>query len=387
MNPAVSLFLRSALLLSGAGLPLFGQVPSEVPDPAPLPLTHNTAPPYTVVEAGVAKMQAGYMDFYSDWIKRPLIWGEDFMPTDNWDNIQGNTWFLAPWAKWVKGKEGRRLILSAPMLVGNWKREGPKTGPDAGKPVSHEIGATGAYNVYYKTLAERLVANGLGDTIIRLGWEFNGGWYVWRVDKNPDAFIQYWRQIVTTMRAVPGAEKLKFCWNPTIGLYESKAYEAWPGDEYVDILGLDIYDQTWYPEIYPLPEKATPEEIEKRRRLSWDGNLNFDGKRRDGIPFWTKFAQEHGNKPIAVCEWGLVAGKHGGGDNVYFIEQMYKFITDPKNNVYFHCYFDVNAPDGGHLLAPWKGVQSVFPNAVAKYQELFGAKEPYVEKKDETANR
>ena len=38
-------------------------------------------------------------------------------------------------------------------------------------------GASGAYDAHFETMARELVAQGQGDAIIRLGWEFNGSWY------------------------------------------------------------------------------------------------------------------------------------------------------------------------------------------------------------------
>lgn len=342
--------------------------------PEKLPLGNNTAPPYTVVEGSVKRLGDGYFEAYSRWINRSVIWAEEFLPSDSWDLMRGGDWVLKPWGQWVNAVPGRRLVLSVPMLVGPWKGDGPKTGSGAGEPVSLGQGAAGAYNAHFEALAQNLVKNGLGNTILRLGWEFNGGWYTWRAGKNPGAFAAYWREIVKTMRAVPGAEKLQFCWNPTVGLRGSKAFDAWPGDEYVDFVGVDVYDQAWISEIYPLPEDATVEDIQSRREKSWKEHLLSDLPGRDGLAFWAKFAREHGNKPLAICEWGLVYGKHGGRDNPYFVEQMHEFIINPENNVYFHCYFDVNAPDGDHMLFPWpegKG-STKMPEAAKRYRELFG---------------
>ena len=72
-----------------------------------------------------------------------------------------------------------------------------------------------------------------------------------------------------------------------------------------------------------------------------------------GLAFWTKFAKDHG-KPLAIPEWGLVwsTHNHGGKDNPHFIEQMHAFIHDVKNNVAFHCYFDINESDHGNQLSP-----------------------------------
>lgn len=97
-----------------------------------------------------------------------------------------------------------------------------------------------------------------------------------------------------------------------------------------------------------------------------------------GLEFWSRFAREH-RKPLAIPEWGLNnrldQGKQRGGlDNVYFVVQMHGFLTDPANNVAFHCYFDVQAPDGHHQLSPGPGgnEKTEFPRAAAKFRELFG---------------
>jgi hypothetical protein len=53
---------------------------------------------------------------------------------------------------------------------------------------------------------------------------------------------------------------------------------------------------------------------------------------------------------------------------------MHSFIKDPANNVAFHCYFDVNAPDGHHQLSPGKtgDERASFPKSSAIFRTLFG---------------
>jgi hypothetical protein len=266
------------------------------------------------------------------------------------------------------------------MLVGGWDGKGPTRGMGAGKPVSLVEGATGAYNDYYKMLATKLVEQGLGNSIIRLGQEFNGGWYTWRASVNPQAYAAYWRQIVTTMRSVPGTEKLEFCWNPAMGWQQFPADQAWPETDkdgkylgnYVDYVGLDLYDDSWMANTYPWPEGTSDADIAARQNTVWKSVL-LDGQ--FGLNFWKKFASDH-KKKFALPEWGVSqrSDKHGGLDNPQFIENMYKFITDPANDVAFHVYFDVWAPDGNHQLSPGESWDSVtkFPKSAAKFRELFG---------------
>ncbi len=339
-----------------------------------LPDTGNEKPPFIAAyrwgaanKNGGAKANAEF----AKWLNRQIVWAEDFEPTDRWDNnIDGGSWQLNEWSSWKKEVPGRRLILSIPLLPGGWDLKGPKSGIDAGKPVSLENGAKGEYNKHFKKLAENLVKAGLEDSILRLGWEFNGGWYNWRTKGHEEAFAGYWREIVKTMRAVPGAEKLQFNFNPTCGHEQFPSEKAWPGDEYVDQIGVDVYDQCWQADTYPIPEGASQEEIMKRRKKAWDYLLNGN----HGLKFWVKFAADH-KKQMTIPEWGIFirADKHGGGDNPFFIEQMHKFIMDPANNVYFHCYFDVEAGDGKHQLSPGLNGKHAteFPQSSAKFRELF----------------
>jgi hypothetical protein len=313
------------------------------------------------------------VDTFATWIDQPGVWGEDFFAADTWDNIRDPQWLLGPWQDWLDKQEGRKVLLSVPMLPGAWDRSGPSKGTDAKKPVSLAAGAAGEYNQHFNELAKNLVERKMVDrSLVRLGWEFNGGWYTSRASDNPKAWAEYFRQIVKSMRGVEGAEKLQFCWNPTLGWQQFPAMQAYPGDDVVDVIGLDVYDESWAKDTYPFPKDATEDQILERQKRVW-ANVTYGGDH--GLKRYVAFAAEH-KKPIAICEWGVCdrADRHGGLDNPYFIEQMYKFITDPKNNVILHCYFDVEASDGKHQLSTGeKGThKTIFPKSAAKFVELFG---------------
>ncbi len=99
------------------------------------------------------------------------------------------------------------------------------------------------------TLAQKLVASGLSTAYLRLGWEFDGSWTNWAAT-TPSAeasFAGYFQQIVSAMRSVPG-EQFRFEWNPDAGAFTQSGYSvaaAYPGNAYVDVIGLDAYDQSW----------------------------------------------------------------------------------------------------------------------------------------------
>ena len=103
--------------------------------------------------------------------------------------------------------------------------------------------------MYFVTLAQTLVNGGEANAYLRLGFEFDGAWMAWAAT-TPSAeasFAAYFQQIVTAMRAVPG-ENFRFVWNPDAAAFTQSGYSvaaAYPGNAYVDVIGLDAYDQSW----------------------------------------------------------------------------------------------------------------------------------------------
>jgi len=319
----------------------------------------------------------GNVDRFADWLGRDLVWGEDFIGSESWSNVGWPVWWLEAWSKWVHEKPGRKFIFAVPMLPGPVDCSGPTQGNvGVGVPVSLRQGAAGDYNINFQQLAENLVKYKLAEhTILRPGWEFNGNWYTWQAAGHEQEFAGYWRQIVDTMRNVPGTEKLQFCWNPTLGAQQFPAEQAWPGNAYVDLVGVDVYDECWKENTYPWPKDATEEQIAARQKKIWDEEI-YGGDH--GLIFWSRFAAEH-KKPLAICEWGLKIrdGGHGGMDNPLFVREMHRFIHDPTRHVAFHVYFDVdvNMAEGLHQVSPGEqGThQTVFPRSAAVFRKLFGS--------------
>ncbi len=103
-------------------------------------------------------------------------------------------------------------------------------------------GAAGNFDHHFRRLAERLVDLDVPDTVIVLGWEMNGMTYTHRCGPDPEAWKKYWNRIVTTMRAVPG-QKFRFDFAPNRGRDAIPWTQCYPGDDTVDIIGMDSYDQ------------------------------------------------------------------------------------------------------------------------------------------------
>jgi hypothetical protein len=221
---------------------------------------------------------------------------------------KGTTWGVRCWQQ--AGK--KNVVFSIPMLPGD-------------KSATLADGAAGKFDHLYRSYAEKLVQHGFGKTIIRPGWEFNADWYPWAAKHDPQAWVAYWRRIVDTMRSVKGAD-FKFDWCAAGGWSAFRAETVYPGDDYVDIIGLDFYNSLGS------KNAVTPQQRWEMRK-----------KAPHGLDWHRSFAAAHG-KPMSYPEWGTGKGRdgHGGDDDPYFIEQMAAWIA--ANSVAYHNYWDISAP-------------------------------------------
>ncbi len=212
------------------------------------------------------------------------------------------------------------------------------------------MGARGAYDSHFVTLAKNLVHAGVGNAYLRLGWEFNGSWFKWRVTNAVDAadFAAYFRNIVISMRSVRG-EAFKFVWNPNAGgSYNSYSPgQAYPGNAYVNVIGTDLYDESW---VQPL----TPQH-------AWAGQLTESW----GLDWLAAFAAAQG-KPIVFPEWGVARRDdgHGLGDDPYFVNEFAAWISSHGvawTNIFsFDDSQQDDITDGG------------FPQALKEFRADFG---------------
>ncbi|PWS40071.1 glycosyl hydrolase family 26, partial [Streptomyces sp. ZEA17I] len=232
------------------------------------------------------------MDELSRWLGgAELRVGHTYLPGDLWVNIEGAPEFLESWAEWRKADEDRMFVLNVPMLERNEQRV-----PDARVRRLLRAGAAGDFDQHFTRLAERLVSLGVPDTVIVLGWEMNGTTYTHRCGPDPASWKRYWQRIVAAMREVPGQE-FRFDFTPSRGLDAVPWTDCYPGDDVVDIIGMDSYDQ---------PPGRT-----------------FDDQVNDpyGLQKHVDFAAERG-KPISFPEWGLFRN----GDNPEYMRRMLDWI-------------------------------------------------------------
>ncbi|MGW1936510.1 glycoside hydrolase family 26 protein [Streptomyces goshikiensis] len=221
--------------------------------------------------------------------------GHTYLPGDRWAGIEGNVGFLEDWAEWRQAKDDRMFVLNVPLQERNEERV-----PDRQVARLIRAGAEGAYDHHFRKLAERLVELGVPDTVIVLGWEMNGTTYTHRCAPDPENWKAYWRRVVKAMRSVPGQE-FRFDFAPNRGKDAIGWTECYPGDDVVDIVGMDSYDQ--------------------------DPGRSFDDQVSQpyGLQQHVDFAKAHG-KGISYPEWGLFRR----GDNPEYVRRMLKWIEQHR---------------------------------------------------------
>jgi hypothetical protein len=227
-----------------------------------------------------------------------------------------------------------------------------------------DAGIAGDFDHVYEQVAQTLINNGFGGSTIRLAWEFNGFWMPWHADtpEKQAKFRAYWQRIHNVMMAQGGAGFL-WDWNANVSDQTVDATGFYPGDVYVDSIGIDLYDVHGY--YYWDKESLTPLQLMRAREIV--ARLRLTGFQ--GAQFFRDFARQH-NKPFTMSEWGvwdtsLPDGIVGGNDNPHFIRSMYEWIK--ANDVDQASYFELHYLDGAsHSL-----LDGSHPKASAIFHQLF----------------
>ncbi len=272
---------------------------------------------------GTARLPA-----YQQWLKRDVDQMIEFV---SWDVLKATgAWAIKCWD--TAGQKS--MVYSLPMLP-----------PSRSAKLAD--GASGKFDELFAKYAALLVKWGYGGSVIRIGWEFNANWYAWDASKDPQSWVTYWRRIVSVMRKTPGAS-FTYDWCPAAASKGFDAAKAYPGDDYVDIVGLDFYNM-------PVGNDDSPEG-------RWDARMNM----QHGLKWQRDFAKSRG-KPLSMPEWGTGVHKKWGGpdDDPYFIDHMAAWIADSP--VVYHNYWEYWSKEFDTQLA-----NNRQPGASAAFLRHFG---------------
>ena len=220
------------------------------------------------------------------------------------------------------------------------------------------------YVEFWKRLGRELRLSGARAPIVRVGHEMNlKGSYQWSYEnpllRAPD-FVKLYRLAANAIRSeAPDAVR---CWNPGKRTVRGHVDELWPGDSYVDLVGLDFYDNGVGG--YVVDEAAW-------KRLA---NKVEDGN-PIGVYAWYNYAKARG-KRFAVPEWGITDPKVSGvpTDRPVFIRKMHEFFSyvAARGDLVFESYYNYAYLGGDkHQLYP---VLAKHQQSSAAHQQLFGAR-------------
>ncbi len=209
--------------------------------------------------------------------------------------------------------------------------------------------ARGDFDSHATEFGQNLVAAGLENSVLRLGPEMNGIWeddFVGTTIREQRLWATCFANEVTGLRHAVG-EHFLIDWNPN-ACKESIPYARYyPGNSYVDIIGLDLFDVGCETPRTPLSFTQLSDEPA-------------------GLAHFEAFGASKG-KPMSFPEWAL--SSIPSGDDPAFISGMGS--TFDSKNFAFETYFDGG---GRNIKALPLGPQT--PRSLVAFQEWFGGGSP-----------
>ncbi len=215
--------------------------------------------------------------------------------TGSWSNMVSS----AQWNAYSQSKSPVAQNLTPVIAVGLG------TSSDNGPGTLQQI-ASGAHDDVYRGIAQGYLAAGYKTVDIRIGWEMDGNYMPWSMGntvESADAWRAAFAHVADVLHGVSGI-KVNVIWNP--GLSNNNQVdvrETYPGDDKVDIIGLDIYSRT-----YKYDSSVSDSQFYNNPSASQYHPTGTDSVQW-GLSQTMAFASAHG-KPVGIAETGV-----GVGDN------------------------------------------------------------------------
>jgi hypothetical protein len=262
------------------------------------------------------------LEIWEQWLGQvpSSVLGVDFYADSTWQDFFRLSWVPGIWKNL---NPARNVVWSVPLTV-------------KGTPLADV--ADGLHDAEFEAAA-LAIAEAQPHAIIRLGWEMNLVSIAWFARGQEADYIRAYRRVVQIFRR--HSSGFKYDWCPGWGPQDSPADLAYPGDDVVDYIGLDVYDFKY--------EGSAGER--------WD---KYYLKAPFGLEWHREFAARHG-KAMSYPEWGV----GNFGDNPFFIQQMHDWFEKNEGHIAYAAYFDV---DG---LWPTQIDNNQFPESRKLFRELF----------------
>jgi hypothetical protein len=213
--------------------------------------------------------------------------------------------------------------------------------------------AAGDYDSMWRAFGTLMVKTGRADTVVRLGWEFNEPTMPWR-GTDADVYISCFQHAAKNIRSTNPLVLIDWTINAhhtPRNLCGGLSTNCYPGDEYVDIIGIDNYDH------YPWSPTS--------------GAFDATAAKPEGLSWLYAFARKHG-KPFSVGEWGVVPTADAGKENPGFIQWMHAWFAAHAPNLAYEAYFTNCDPNGVQSsLFRTDTACRANPKSAAAYKSLY----------------
>lgn len=244
----------------------------------------------------------GAYNAFETWMGREIDSALAFGDQRDWTAFRNNISWLANLFKQLDCAK----VFSIPLIV-----EGANL----------TAGAAGNYDAHWTYAANALAsAYPTGIIFVRTAWEFNGNWMPWAAQGQYANFKACFQRFVGRFRAVSNRFRFEWCTN----IAQDNPELSYPGDAYVDIIGMDFYHWTGW------GDPADP-----------TAAFNYMKARSWGLDWLNGFATAH-SKPIALTEWGVRHDNFGP-----YVQAVADWIN--AHNVIYHHYWDSDSAYPGRL--------------------------------------
>lgn len=217
-------------------------------------------------------------------------------------------------------------------------------------------GAAGINKGQFAKVGAFFVAAGIPDVTWRVDWEGNGTWYPFSGENDAPDFVTSSRLAILELKTVPG-NQFKFAFNPSCravpfkGSTELPIVALYPGDDVIDMVLLDMYEETWAAG-FVANNSPTASNVSIAQNDIFNGDW--------GLKAVLAFAEQHA-KPFGFGEFGVAnrTDKHGVGDDATFIPNAFAIIKACSSGLAIIEYFSGNDGSTNSTLG------ATFPNATA----------------------
>lgn len=196
---------------------------------------------------------------------------------------------------------------------------------DTSKPQENNVETTyniikGEYDGEIKNWAEKIKVI-KSPVLLRLGNEMNGDWSEWNAthhSNDTDVYKLAYRHIVDVFKEM-NVDNAYFVWNPNNNqapyFHWNAAQMYYPGDDYVDFVGLTAYNFG---------------------KTKYDDFRYFDDLYKD---LYKEYLLSFGTKPMVIGEYGSVSTN---GDRAEFIRDAFEKLSTEYTNIKMVTWFNTD---------------------------------------------